>query len=69
MGMSQYRRVAYSGQHQCQTEIYYFWVFSIKNLYVLCFLMYTYYKKTLVVYGFALAGRYLEKVLGQPKIF
>ena len=37
-------------------------MFSIKNLYVLCFHMYTYYKKTLMVFGFALAQQCLEMV-------
>ena len=54
--------VAYSGQHQCRAEIYYFLVFNIKNIYILCFLMYTYYKRILMVSGFALAKRCLEKV-------
>ena len=42
--------------------IYYFSNFSIKSIYALCFLAYMYYKRTLVVSGFALAKRCLEKV-------
>ena len=50
-------------------QIYYFLIFNIKSIYVLCFHTYIYYKRTLVVSSFALARRRLEKVLGQPKIF
>ena len=43
--------------------------FNIKNLYVLCFLMYTYYKRTLVVSSFALARQCLEKVFKLAEMF
>ena len=63
MEMPRCRRVAYSGQTSVwHIYIYYFLVFSIKNIYVLCFLMYMYYKRTLVVFGFTLARQCLEKV-------
>ena len=43
-------------------QIYYFLVFNIKSIYVLCFHTYIYYKRTLVVFGFALVRWWLEKV-------
>ena len=44
-------------------DIYmWFFYFCIKTLYVLCFHMYMYYKRTLVVSDFALVRRCLEKV-------
>ena len=50
--------VAYSDQYQCWADI----LFNIKSIYVLCFHTYMYYKRTLVVSGFALARRLLEKI-------
>ena len=70
MGMLWCHCVAYSGQHQCQTNL--FSDFQYYEIYVLCFFNYTYMytiQVTLVVSSVALAGWCLGKVFRYPKGF
>ena len=46
-----------------------FWISIYKNFYVLCFQIYTYYKRTLVVFDLILARWDLENVFRSPMIF
>ena len=47
--------------------IFFFWISRYKNLYVFCFQIYTYYKRTLVVSDLVLAGWSSENVFDRSK--
>ena len=67
VGMMHHPCLTYSDQHQCEFSIYIFFRFQeYKNLYVLYFQIYMYYKRTLVDSYVVLARWGSENVFNRP---